>query len=912
MVPRRTSLLLLFALLAGAGVPARAAEALPRLATQGTRWVDAEGNEVVLRGANLGNWLLQEMWMHGMGIEGIPDQYTLENVLADRFGAAARDALMEAYRNNFITGRDFRIIRSFGMNVVRLPFVYSLLEDDDSSFQIRSGGWTHIDRAVDLAEAEGIYTILDLHGAPGRQSAMDHTGRADYNRLFFESGYQDRTVWLWGQIAGRYGDRSAIAAYDILNEAWGSSPAALKALALRIYAAIRAVDPDTIIILPSHRDGFEFYGLPADLGMTWVVNTMHFYPGYFGWGEPTVATHRDWLTGGIFEWRDRVGAARVPFLVGEMNVASKAAGGGEMMRHSFDEYGALGWATTLWSYKVFTSSGGIRETSWGMAMNPPGAGAPRIKADTWSCDGWDVPFAEACANDFMTFSAPGSGPVTVYLLIKAGACCGGSVDVVFDGVSLRDEETGEEKVANGGFGSAAGWTPWTHDGTVTRDFAYAAARPVLGEGPCFRIRGSDFSNGGACQALTLEGGRVYTLGGSFRDLASTPDAAWAEVYLRTDRPVDGSDAAAGAVPGADIDVNTSSHAEILAYFEGLSGMDLVVDEDLKDWLATDRSPALFEPPLIADWYAFGSRDGWRTAGTEMTETAEGSRAYRRTVLFGSPPVLERWKVLRTDGSEEHPGGPGADAWVKGRTGEAIDLLFDESPQGDGWLPDSRFLYQRPIHVADAYVAVGTFQSQIGDTDRNAASAVTTMSDDGATKGDETAGDGIYTLEVAIPAAGSYVWSGVLADRSWQTRISAVSATGDTPEGEILFTISAQGQRARFLCDISRNRVKLEILPAGGRQIPGNVNQDASLDLSDAVWLLGHLFLGTRPELPCDGGTATRPGPGARALADSSGDGTIDISDAVNVLGFLFLGGRPPALGTGCTPIAGCPDSCGSS
>src|SRR5512140_367107 len=107
--------------------PGEAWAALSRLHTQGTQWVDAAGGPVALRGCNLGNWLIQEMWMHNMKLEGIPDQYTLEQVLAKRFGEERKDALLEMYRRNFITARDFTIIKSFGMNVVRLPFWYTLL-----------------------------------------------------------------------------------------------------------------------------------------------------------------------------------------------------------------------------------------------------------------------------------------------------------------------------------------------------------------------------------------------------------------------------------------------------------------------------------------------------------------------------------------------------------------------------------------------------------------------------------------------------------------------------------------------------------------------------------------------------------------------------------------------------------------
>jgi hypothetical protein len=95
---------------------------------------------------------------------------------------------------------------------------------------------------------------------------------------------------------------------------------------------------------------------------------------------------------------------------------------------------------------------------------------------------------------------------------------------------------------------------------------------------------------------------------------------------------------------------------------------------------------------------------------------------------------------------------------------------------------------------------------------------------------------------------------------------------------------------------------------GGKQLPGDCNQDGGLDISDAVCLLGHLFLGDPAEVPCDGGTASDPG--NKALLDANGDDNADLSDAVTVLEFLFLGKAPPVLGTSCVPIQGCPDLSG--
>ncbi len=95
-------------------------------------------------------------------------------------------------------------------------------------------------------------------------------------------------------------------------------------------------------------------------------------------------------------------------------------------------------------------------------------------------------------------------------------------------------------------------------------------------------------------------------------------------------------------------------------------------------------------------------------------------------------------------------------------------------------------------------------------------------------------------------------------------------------------------------------------PRGGLQVPGDCNQDSNIDLSDALCIFGHLFLGNPVDLPCDTAEAEI------LLVDWTGDGAKDLSDGVSCLAFLFRGGPPHPL-TGlesCSVMADCPDSVG--
>jgi hypothetical protein len=81
-----------------------------------------------------------------------------------------------------------------------------------------------------------------------------------------------------------------------------------------------------------------------------------------------------------------------------------------------------------------------------------------------------------------------------------------------------------------------------------------------------------------------------------------------------------------------------------------------------------------------------------------------------------------------------------------------------------------------------------------------------------------------------------------------------------------------------------------------RFIRGDADMSGAVDITDAIAVLGFLFLGS-------------PLPDCPDARDSNDDGEVDITDAIRILSFLFLGGPPPRgpfpdCGTDPTPDAG--------
>lgn len=369
--------------------------ALPAIRQSGHYWVDSSGKRVNLRGVNLGNWLQLEFWMMNQPMSNsngiVNDQCTLENTLSSRFGHAEKERLMGVFRDSWINTRDFDLIKSMGMNVVRVPFYFNLVENENAPYTLRADAWKYLDFAINEAEKRGMYVILDLHGTVGGQAGAgeQHDGCVGPAQMWTSQTYRDRTKWLWDMVASRYRGRTAVAAYDLLNEPWGTDANTMAAFAYELFNVVRAKDPEHMIILPGATSGIGAYGNPATRGLSNVVFGMHFYPGLWGWNEVQgpvnqANMHANWLhcntsgSGESCDWNATIEGLRTPFIIGEFQPWTLLGSyGGQMTRKTYDIYNMYGWAATNWAYKTVSFSGSNGDPSswgWGMVTNSSNGG----------------------------------------------------------------------------------------------------------------------------------------------------------------------------------------------------------------------------------------------------------------------------------------------------------------------------------------------------------------------------------------------------------------------------------------------------------------------------------------------------------------------------------------------------------
>lgn len=204
------------------------------LRTSGTRIVNGDGEEIVLQGYGCGNWTNPEGFMVGappIDLAGgifspkyIPPRRldrrrTFDQTVRELCGASYADGFWRTWQENHLAEADIRAMAGLGLNSVRLPLNWEALLEEEPGLVWKEDGFRMLDQVLDWCEAYRIYAILDLHAAPGGQSATACDGGYDNApHLFVDDESRDRALAIWERIAERYAERWIVGGYDLLNE----------------------------------------------------------------------------------------------------------------------------------------------------------------------------------------------------------------------------------------------------------------------------------------------------------------------------------------------------------------------------------------------------------------------------------------------------------------------------------------------------------------------------------------------------------------------------------------------------------------------------------------------------------------------------------------------------------------------
>lgn len=153
----------------------------------------------------------------------------------------------EEHYECFIREEDFQTIRSWGLDHVRVPIDYNLVEDENGAY--RESGFARIQNAIDWSRRNGLNLVLDLHKTYG----FSFDAQEGEHGFFESESCQERFYRLWEELARRFARYQDTLAFELLNEVTEREYGPVwNRIAAQCIARIRAIAPEISILVGSY------------------------------------------------------------------------------------------------------------------------------------------------------------------------------------------------------------------------------------------------------------------------------------------------------------------------------------------------------------------------------------------------------------------------------------------------------------------------------------------------------------------------------------------------------------------------------------------------------------------------------------------------------------------------------------
>lgn len=282
--------------------------------------------------------------------------------------------------------RDFADIAALGFDFVRLPLDYRTWIVDGDWERLSEAGLCEIDRAVELGGRYGLHVMLNFHRAPGFTVARPPEPR----NLWTDPEARRVCSRHWAAFAERYrGIPNERLSFNLVNEPAHVTAEDYAATVRELVAAIRAHDPERLIVADGRDYGHTPNPLLLDLGVAQGMRGYHpfaishhdaeWIENRTGWPEPAWplrmpdGTVQDaaWLWDRYYgPWRE-LEAHSVGLMVGECGAFNRTPH--TVVLAWLDDllglFARAGWGWCLWN---FSGAFGVCDS-----------GRPDVRYETW-------------------------------------------------------------------------------------------------------------------------------------------------------------------------------------------------------------------------------------------------------------------------------------------------------------------------------------------------------------------------------------------------------------------------------------------------------------------------------------------------------------------------------------------------
>ncbi|WFD34939.1 glucan 1,3-beta-glucosidase [Malassezia cuniculi] len=182
------------------------------------------GGEKV-RGVGLGGWLVIESFIAPSIFEQTEDDRVVDEWSFGTYTPRRKaERILRNHFDNFITEEDFREIKSYGLNHVRVPFPYWGIRTYPGDPYLRLNQYDKLKEAARWARNNDLYMMIELHTVPGGANGYDHGGKVNQTEWLGNDQNEQRTRDILAILAEEFSkdEYTHVTGITLVNEPNGN------------------------------------------------------------------------------------------------------------------------------------------------------------------------------------------------------------------------------------------------------------------------------------------------------------------------------------------------------------------------------------------------------------------------------------------------------------------------------------------------------------------------------------------------------------------------------------------------------------------------------------------------------------------------------------------------------------------